>query len=550
MLAQIFTPSAITLLAAVEWILAPRLFPALLHSYGYLQLGFLIFLGNYATLVIYNVLIYPVFVSPLRHLRGPKTALMLMERSLMTPGRAPGDMMLDVLNEYPDEELILLNAARDEVLVAGPRALADLLTNRAYDFTMPSKFHGFLKAVVGEGLLMAQGDQHRFLRKVSQPAFSFRHVKGLYSTMWDKARQLVKAVKAEVNSGGPTNHLSSRDDDTSGVIEFNVWTSRATLDIIGIAGLGREFNSLAGAEDPLLQVYEELLQPSKKFILYFLLSGAFGLEFLRLFPWKVNDWFRDLTGTLETQCQALLEDKKEKILKQPEDHSDILSILMRSNALSEKELTGQVITYLLAGHETSSAALTWSCYLLSKHQNFQEIVRQEVKEALLGDESLDSNELASILEQLPYLNAVINETLRLYPPAAMIRRECIRESSLVGYTIPAGAQLVFCPWATNRSTKIWGADAAEFRPERWIADGKPNLTGNVTSNYDYLTFSHGPRSCIGQGFAKAELRCLLAAIIRSFSWELALEDSEIIPTGLITIKPANGLRLRMKILDV
>ena len=98
----------------------------------------------------------------------------------------------------------------------------------------------------------------------------------------------------------------------------------------------------------------------------------------------------------------------------------------------------------------------------------------------------------------------------------------------------------------NRSPELWGDNAEDFVPERWIDDGKPNNSGGAGSNYSLLTFLHGPRSCIGQGFAKAELRCLVAAFICAFEWELNMKGKDIIPAGVITIKPKNGLHLRLK----
>jgi cytochrome P450 len=156
-------------------------------------------------------------------------------------------------------------------------------------------------------------------------------------------------------------------------------------------------------------------------------------------------------------------------------------------------------------------------------------------------------DLAGVLKQLPYLNGVIQETLRLYPTVPLTMREALRDTRVGDQFIPKGTELVVSIWMINRSPELWGPDAGEFRPERWIsADGKPNLHGGAKSNYDFLTFLHGPRSCIGQDFAKAEMRCLLAALVASFSWDLAMDEAKIAPRGVITIKPENGMYLRMR----
>ena len=103
------------------------------------------------------------------------------------------------------------------------------------------------------------------------------------------------------------------------------------------------------------------------------------------------------------------------------------------------------------------------------------------------------------------------------------------------------------PWAINRLQAFWGKDAMEFRPDRWInADGTPNNTGGATNNYAIMTFLHGPRSCIGQGFARSELKCLLGALVGRYSFELTREKKDYYPAGLVTSKPANGMWVRLR----
>lgn len=199
-------------------------------------------------------------------------------------------------------------------------------------------------------------------------------------------------------------------------------------------------------------------------------------------------------------------------------------------------------------HETTASALTWACYLLTKHPDIQEKLRQEVKDALPVDvENNTEVDLAGILEQLPYLNGIMHETLRLYPTVPMTMRQALRDTHIGNQFIPEGTDIIVSIWYINRSPVIWGPDAAEFRPERWINDdGKPNQHGGASSNYNFITFLQGPRSCIGQGFAKAEMRCLLANMVRSFEWTLAMDDGLVLPRGVITIKPENGMYLKLK----
>jgi cytochrome P450 len=201
-------------------------------------------------------------------------------------------------------------------------------------------------------------------------------------------------------------------------------------------------------------------------------------------------------------------------------------------------------------HETTSSAFTWATYLLAIHPNVQTRLRAEVRGALPSDPDSEI-ELTAILETLPLLNAVCNETLRLYPTVPLTMRNARIDTTIDNVFIPQGTQIILVPWATNRLPQLWGPDADKFFPERWIdmETGKHNNTGGSTSNYDTLTFLHGPRSCIGKEFAKAELRCLIAAFVAAFEMELADPNYVAIPYGTITTKPWGGMPLRLKVVQ-
>jgi cytochrome P450 len=124
---------------------------------------------------------------------------------------------------------------------------------------------------------------------------------------------------------------------------------------------------------------------------------------------------------------------------------------------------------------------------------------------------------------MPFLNAVCNETLRLYPTIPVSARVASRDTTVLNQFVPKGTLLILSPWAINRSPQFWGPDADKYNPDRWIhaASEKANYMGGTESNYNFLTFLHGPRSCIGERFARGELRALLAAFVGNFSFEMA-----------------------------
>jgi cytochrome P450 len=162
----------------------------------------------------------------------------------------------------------------------------------------------------------------------------------------------------------------------------------------------------------------------------------------------------------------------------------------------------------------------------------------------LSDPAID---VASLLEGMPYLNGVCNEVLRLFPTIPLTARITVRDTTVAGRFVPKDTTMIVAPWAINRNPKLWGPDSEEFVPERWIdKNGRATMNGGAESNYAFLTFLHGPRSCIGERFARAELRSLLAALVGSFEFEMADPDEKVIVGGTITSKPKNGMKLKLR----
>jgi cytochrome P450 len=209
-------------------------------------------------------------------------------------------------------------------------------------------------------------------------------------------------------------------------------------------------------------------------------------------------------------------------------------------------------------HETTSSAFTWVLHLLAKYKDYQTILRRELRTALptfTADMTDIDPSQSSILDSLPYLNAICAEAFRFNPSVPNTLRVAARDTSLGSVHIPSGTEFIIPAWQLNRSQDLWGPRAEEFWPERWIdfttsknqtTEGKFNNHGGAKTNFSLLTFLHGPRSCIGQGFAKNELKALVAAWVLAFEFELKDPSEEILAFGMVTIKPKNGLYLRLK----
>lgn len=264
-------------------------------------------------------------------------------RALIVKDRPAGDLFLDLAKQYPGQDFISLDALGNRILVTSPRLMADLLVHRCYDFIKPKRISSFLRHILGDGLVIVEGDQHKFLRKNSMPAFHFRHIKDLYPMMWTQGEILMAAMNEEIHS----NRIPGSTG--SSVIELNSWANKVTFDIIGIAGLGRKFDVVQKRKEPLQEVYEQLLQPDREKLIFSMLALAVGLPLVRMIPWKMNATFNHLTASLSNICRPMIQEKRAAIMDKEDDHFDILSLLIKTDNFTDAELKDQLLTFLAAG---------------------------------------------------------------------------------------------------------------------------------------------------------------------------------------------------------
>jgi len=536
---------------AVESFVITLAVPQYLPKHPLLYVFLRLFAIQFALVAFYKLTIYPRFVSPVRHLPHPKGARLIVGNGLNLSKLPRGSGFLEWMREIPNDGLIYFRGLfnSDRLLITDPKALSEILVTKSYDFEKPVPLRNFLRKILGDGLIIVEGDIHKFQRKNVSPAFSFRHIKDLYPIFWDKASTLVQRIGQQVAE----NPEPGSTEKTS-VVELNHWANLVTMDIIGMAAMGRDFQSLRNTQDPLIQLYEELLEPTTEKQIYFV-AQVFAPTITKYLPWKLNQRVNAITTGLTDICLKLVADKKVAMKTEPANHKDILSLLLKSENFSDHQLVDQMLTFLAAGHETTSSAFTWTAYLLTQHPEIQKALRDEVRANLPapGQPVPDDFDIAAVLESLPLLNGVCNETIRLYPTVPITVRVANKNTSLLGTFVPKGCQVILCPYAINRHPKLWGDNADDFVPERWIdvdekGERHPNASGGAPSNYAILTFLHGPRSCIGQGFAKAELRAITAAFVGSFDFAMADPNEKVIVHGVVTTKPKNGMNLRLKYL--
>jgi len=223
-----------------------------------------------------------------------------------------------------------------------------------------------------------------------------------------------------------------------------------------------------------------------------------------------------------------------------EEAVDLLSLLLSvrdeetGQGMNDKQVRDEVITLLVAGHETTSNLLTWTWYLLSQHPEVEQRVHAEVDKVLGG-------QLPAVekLSELRYTHMVLEETLRLYPPAWIFSRKIIADDELGGYDIPKNGMILLSPYTTHRHPAFW-EDPEEFDPERFTPErsaGRPH--------YAYFPFGGGPRMCIGSSFAMMEAQLILATIVQRYSLRL-VPGHLVEPEALVTLRPKHGLPMLLQ----
>jgi cytochrome P450 len=236
---------------------------------------------------------------------------------------------------------------------------------------------------------------------------------------------------------------------------------------------------------------------------------------------------------------AALDDVVESIIEQrrrfPGDSDDLLAMLMEArdeetgSAMDDMQLRDEVMTLMLAGHETTSTALSWTLYLLSQHPDTRERLEAEV-DAVLGDRTPSIEDVP----RLTYANMVLQESMRLYPPAWGLARWCHEADEVGGYYLPPNSSVTLSPFLTHRHPEFW-PDAERFDPERFAPEqekGRPRFA--------YIPFGGGPRLCIGNQFAMTEAMLILATIVQRYRLDL-VPGHQVGIDAQITLRPKGGL---------
>jgi cytochrome P450 len=433
---------------------------------------------------------------------GPKGSL--LSGTMREYGADPIESMRGWRDVYGDFVPIRFGPFRAHVAF-GPAEIEQVLTERAADFR---KSFGtrMLIPLLGNGLLTAEGAEWLRHRRLTSDAFHRERVNGYGRTMARYAEDLVESW----GDGDAADVHEELTALTLRIVARTLFDTDVTPRIEEVARLGAEIQDF-----------------------YY---GRFAsLRFL------IPTWLPTPGNRRLGQAIRRLDDVVYSIIRerQPgEDRGDLLSMLLLARdehgvGMSERQVRDEVMTLLLAGHETTALALTWAFLLLDGHPRARQRLEDEL-EGVIGDRPAGPEDVPA----LRYTQAVINETLRLYPPAYVTGREAVRDTSIGGIPIPKRHIILISMFATHRDARFF-PDPDDFRPERWLDGLEKRLPRGA-----FIPFGMGSRKCVGAAFAMMETTLLLATIARRWHFELL---SDVVPTHpSITLRPATEMPALMR----
>lgn len=380
------------------------------------------------------------------------------------------------------------------VFLSGPRYSRFVLVEGRENFLWRTESDPVTK-LLRRGLLVEDGEQHDRLRKAMSDILSGKRVDAHVETFWRSTDAVTKHWHA-----GQT-------------VDMLVEMRKVALFIFMRALLAVDF-------EPDLQ---RLWQPILRLIQYI----SPGLWIVA--PNLPRPGYHKAMRAMDEYLYGLIRERR----AYPIESDDLLTRLVSLPEMDDDLIRDQLLTMLIAGHDTSTALLAWTLYLLGAHPEALQRARLEAESALQG-----SAPTPKALAELPYLERVIKEALRLYPPIHVGNRRAALDIPLDGFTIPAGTRVMLSIYLTQRDPQHW-PDPDAFRPERF-----DRAQGDKPASFSYLPFGGGPRTCIGAAFAQAEAKAVLARLLTRFN--LTLADPYVQPYMGATLEPRPGVRMRVQ----
>ncbi|MFB5650192.1 cytochrome P450 [Leptospira wolffii] len=368
-------------------------------------------------------------------------------------------------------------------------------------------FYKELGRILGQGLLNSEGEFWKKQRKLIQPSFHRQRISEFVEIMGDETEKMLSRWK----SSSPVS------------LDISKEMMRLTFAIVGRTLFRTEVESYASRIEAALKVALELTTRR--------ITRLFPLPFH--WPTPENRRLKKALLEMHSVVEELIEQRK----KNPSN--DLISMLLEvrdeetGERMSESQVRDEAITILLAGHETTANALSWAFYLLTQNPDVYAKIKAEAEE-VLGNKAPGLEDI----QKLSYTRKVVDETLRMYPPAWVIERTAMGPDQVGGYDVPAGTNISICIFNVHRDPDFW-ENPDRFDPDRFDEERSANRP-----KYAYLPFGGGPRICIGNIFALTEAALVLAMVVKNSRFDL---DSKVpvVMEPLVTLRPKYGIRLNV-----
>lgn len=417
---------------------------------------------------------------------------------------------LRVLQARGERVIKLTLGGRTQYLVFQPEDAKQILQENNRNYGRAPAFL-VLKLFLGEGLLTSEGDFWLRQRRLAQPAFHRQKLTGLAETMIDEAVRWVEQVRATTVADKSVNVSQSFMDVTMRIVCRTLFSTDVQ---------GHQLTGLSHALESLNYLANKRIVGPIRFPLW--LPTPDRRRFLRE------------AALVDTLIYGFIDQRRTGQTA----HDDLLDMLLNAEdeetgeRMSDRQLRDECVTLFAAGHETSAVAMGWIVYLLAQHPDVVARLRQEVTQSL-GETGVPTVEN---LRSLPYTTRVIQESMRLYPPAWVLSRRALADDQFREYIIPARATVLLSPYLLHRHPGHW-SNPDQFDPDRFLPE---KIKGRHP--YAYLPFGAGPRLCIGNQFALMEMQILLALFVQNF--DVAMPPNYRAATRpLITLRPKKDIRL-------
>jgi len=416
------------------------------------------------------------------------------------------------------------------VVVSDPAVAKQVLMENATNYSK-GILSEILEFVMGTGLIPADGEVWKMRRRALLPAIHKKYVESMIDMFGESTLHGLSTLDKAAKFGG--------------TVEMENYFSRLALDIIGKAVFNYDFDSLTHDDPVIRAVYTTLREAEYRSLVFVPYWKIPPLAAMVPRQRACRDALQIINQTLDeliAKSKQMFVDEElefdEEFISE-KDPSILHFMIASGDDITSKQLRDDLMTLLIAGHETTAAVLTWTFFLLSQHPEDAQRVKEEV-DRVLGDRKPTIQDL----KQLQFTTRVINESMRLYPQPPVLIRRALKEDSLAGYKIKAGDDMFISVWNLHRSELLW-EDPHEFRPMRKEFGELGKVPNETSTNFKYLPFGGGRRKCIGDQFALFESIVALSMLMRRFDFDLDVNAPPVGMTTGATIHTTDGLHLKI-----